>query len=113
MLVKVCKQSFWSGALTLHTSSVYSPDMSKRLNIMLPEKTIAVLDRVAPKGRRSSFISKAVLHFVESEGKRSLRQSLKAGYQANADESLEIAAEGFTLEEEAWQKSRATSTRKK
>jgi CopG family transcriptional regulator/antitoxin EndoAI len=87
--------------------------MSKRINIMLPEKTVAVLDRVAPKGQRSSFISRAVLHFVESQGKRSLRQQLKAGYQANAEESLRIAAEWFPLEEEAWRKSRATSTKKK
>jgi CopG family transcriptional regulator/antitoxin EndoAI len=87
--------------------------MSKRVNIMLPERTIAVLDRVAPKGRRSSFISRAVLHFVESQGRQSLRQQLKAGYQANAEESLKIATEWFPLEEEAWRKSRATSTKRK
>ncbi len=87
--------------------------MSKRVNIMLPEKTVAILDRVAPKGKRSSFISSAVLHFVESQGKRSLRRQLKAGYQANAEESLRIAMEWFPLEEEAWRRSRATSTKKK
>jgi CopG family transcriptional regulator/antitoxin EndoAI len=87
--------------------------MSKRLNIMLPEKTIAVLNRVAPKGQRSSFISNAVLHYVETQGKRSLRERLKAGYLANAEEDLQIATEWFPLEEEAWQKSRATSTKRK
>ncbi len=80
--------------------------MSKRINIMLPEKTLAVLDRVAPKGNRSRFISDAVLHYVETCGKQSLREQLKAGYLANADESLKIAAEWFPLEEEAWQNSR-------
>jgi CopG family transcriptional regulator/antitoxin EndoAI len=87
--------------------------MSKRVNIILPDKTVAILDRVAPKGKRSSFISRAVLHFVESQGKQSLRQQLKAGYQANAEESLGIAMEWFPLEEEAWQRSRATGTRKR
>ena len=82
--------------------------MSKRINIMLPEKTLAVLDRVAPRGNRSRFVSDAVLHYVETHGKQSLRQQLKAGYMANADESLKIAAEWFPLEEEAWQKSRAS-----
>jgi len=77
--------------------------MSKRINIMLPEGTLAVLDRVAPKGKRSRFVSDAVLHYVETRGKQSLRQQLKAGYLANAEESLEIAAEWFPLEEEAWQ----------
>jgi len=87
--------------------------MSKRINIMLPDRTVAILDRVAPKGQRSSFISRAVLHFVESHGKKSLRQRLQAGYQASAEESLRIAAEWFPLEEEAWQRSRATSTKSK
>jgi len=82
--------------------------MSKRINIMLPEKTLAVLDRVAPRGNRSRFVSDAVLHYVETHGKQSLRQQLKAGYMANADESLKIAAEWFPLEEEAWQNSRAS-----
>jgi CopG family transcriptional regulator/antitoxin EndoAI len=80
--------------------------MSKRINIMLPERTLAVLDRVARKGNRSRFVSEAVLHYVETQGKQSLRERLKAGYLANADENLRIAAEWFPIEEEAWQKSR-------
>jgi hypothetical protein len=42
--------------------------MSKRINIVLPDKTLAILDRVATKGKRSQFISRAVLHFIESQG---------------------------------------------
>jgi CopG family transcriptional regulator/antitoxin EndoAI len=78
--------------------------MSKRINIMLPEKTLAVLDRVASRGNRSRFVSEAVLHYVETKGKQSLREQLKAGYLANAEENLKIAAEWFPLEEQAWQK---------
>jgi CopG family transcriptional regulator/antitoxin EndoAI len=78
--------------------------MSKRINIVLPDTTVKVLDRVAPKGDRSRFISHAVLHYVETVGKRSLKERLKAGYQANAARNLEIAAEWFPLEEEAWRK---------
>jgi CopG family transcriptional regulator / antitoxin EndoAI len=78
--------------------------MSKRINIVLPDTTIRVLDRIAPKGDRSRFISQAVLHYVESVGKQSLKEQLKAGYQANAERNLEIAAEWFPLEEEAWRK---------
>jgi CopG family transcriptional regulator / antitoxin EndoAI len=87
--------------------------MSKRINIMLPETTPAVLDRVTTKGNRSRFISRAVLGHVGDQGRRSLREQLKAGHQANADESLRIVLEWFPLEEEACQsKSRATSARK-
>jgi CopG family transcriptional regulator / antitoxin EndoAI len=78
--------------------------MSKRINIVLPDTTVKILDRVAPKGDRSRFISQAVLHYVESVGKRNLREQLKAGYKANAERNLEIAAEWFPLEEEAWRK---------
>ena len=78
--------------------------MSKRINIVLPDTTVKILDRVAPKGDRSRFISQAVLHYVESVGKQNLREQLKAGYKANAERNLEIAAAWFPLEEEAWRK---------
>ena len=76
--------------------------MSKRINIVLPDKTIAVLDRVAAKGARSRLIDQAVLHFVETLGRRTLREQLEAGYRANAGRDIEIATEWFPLEEEAW-----------
>jgi CopG family transcriptional regulator / antitoxin EndoAI len=75
--------------------------MSKRINIVLPEKTLAILDRVAPKGNRSQLISRAVLHYVESQGKEMLRERLKREAIANADRDLEMAADWFSLEEEA------------
>ena len=85
--------------------------MSKRVNIMLPEKTLAVLDRVAAKGSRSRFISQAVLHYVGIQGKQSLRERLKQEALENAERDLEIAAEWFPLEEETWEK--ATISRKR
>jgi CopG family transcriptional regulator/antitoxin EndoAI len=77
--------------------------MSKRINIILPDKTVAVLDRVASKGARSRFIDRAVRHYVETQGRESLREQLKAGYLANAERDLAMAAEWFPLEEEACQ----------
>ncbi len=77
--------------------------MSKRLNIVLPEKTVSVLDRVTTKGNRSRFIDRAVRHYVETHGKQSLHEQLAAGYRANAERDLAIAADWFPLEEEAWQ----------
>ena len=87
--------------------------MSKRINIVLPETTLRVLDRVAPKGNRSHFISEAVLHYVHNVGKRSLKEQLKAGYKANAEESIKIAAQWFPLEEEAWKERPAARKSKK
>jgi CopG family transcriptional regulator/antitoxin EndoAI len=77
--------------------------MNKRINIVLPEKTVAVLDRLTTKGTRSRFINQAVVYFVDRKGKQNIRKLLKAGCQANAERDLEIAAEWFPLDEEAWQ----------
>jgi len=78
--------------------------MSKRINIVLPEQTIRVLDRLASRGNRSRFISEAVLHYVDSRSKANLRERLKQGALANAKLDLDIAKEWFPAEQEAWQK---------
>lgn len=75
--------------------------MSKRINVVLPDKTIAVLDRVTTRGSRSRFIDRAVRRLIEAEGKANLREQLKQESIANADRDLAIAAEWFPLEEEA------------
>jgi CopG family transcriptional regulator/antitoxin EndoAI len=78
--------------------------MSKRVNIMLPETTLKVLDRVAGKGARSRFISEAVLYYVQSRSASNLRERLKQGALAHTNLDLEIAEEWFPVEQEAWQK---------
>jgi CopG family transcriptional regulator/antitoxin EndoAI len=77
--------------------------MSKRINITLPDTTLTVLDRIAPKGNRSRVISDAVLQYAKQHSRRSLRERLKQGYIANAELSRQIAEEWFPLEEEAWE----------
>jgi CopG family transcriptional regulator/antitoxin EndoAI len=57
--------------------------MSKRINIILPDKTVAVLDRVTTPGNRSRFIDRAVKHFIGSWGKANLRERLKQEAVAN------------------------------
>ena len=74
--------------------------MTRRINIVLPEETVRVLDRVAPRGNRSRLISEAVLHYVTSRAKNNLAERLKAGALANAQRDLDIAREWFSLDEE-------------
>jgi CopG family transcriptional regulator/antitoxin EndoAI len=74
--------------------------MTRRINIVLPEETIRVLDRVAPRGNRSRLISEAVLHYVTSRAENNLAERLKAGALANAQRDLDIAREWFSLDEE-------------
>ena len=87
--------------------------MSRRINIILPEATVRVLERVAPKGNRSRLISDAVLHYVSSRGRSNLAVQLRAGCVANAQRDLEIAQEWFPLEEEAWQHTAAAPAKRK
>jgi CopG family transcriptional regulator / antitoxin EndoAI len=75
--------------------------MSKRINVVLPDKTLKILNRVATRGNRSKLISNAILQFVESQGKANLRERLKQEAIANATRDLEIAAEWFPLDREA------------
>ena len=42
-----------------------------------------------------------IMLLTETQGKKSLREQLKAGYLANAGENLKIVAEWFPLEEES------------
>jgi CopG family transcriptional regulator/antitoxin EndoAI len=86
--------------------------MSTRINVILPEETMRVLDRVAPKGERSRLISAAVMHYVSSRGKSNLSEKLKEGYQANAARDLAIAEEWFPVEEEAWRHASAPRAKK-
>ncbi len=87
--------------------------MSKRVNIILPDATLRLLDRVAGKGDRSRFISEAVVHYVRTRSAANLRERLKQGALANAELDLEIAQEWFPVDQESWQRldreERATS----
>ncbi len=80
--------------------------MNKRINIVLPEETLNILDRVAPKRNRSRLIAEAVMHYVTSRGKKRLVERLKQGALANASRDLELAREWFSLDEEAWQETK-------
>lgn len=78
--------------------------MHKRINITLPEQTVRLLDRVAPRGDRSRLIDTAVRSFVAKIGRSQLRRQLIEGYRQSAQKDLELAATWFPLEEAAWQK---------
>jgi metal-responsive CopG/Arc/MetJ family transcriptional regulator len=87
--------------------------MNRRINVILPEDTVRVLDRVTAKRHRSRFIDRAVLHYIETQGRQNLREQLEAGYRANAESDLAIAAEWFPLEEEAWNRLEKSASKRK
>ena len=71
--------------------------MSKRVNIVLPDRTLKVLDRVAGKGR-SRYINEAILFYVQTQVFSDLRRRLDQGF---FDGKLRInPPEEFPLEEQ-------------
>jgi CopG family transcriptional regulator / antitoxin EndoAI len=83
--------------------------MTKRINIVLPDDTLRLLDKVAPRGNRSRLISEAVRHYLSSKARRNLAARLKQGATVNAQRDLNIAQEWFSVDEEAWPAKRSAS----
>ena len=77
--------------------------MHRRINITLPEETLALIDRVAKQGDRSRFIDEAVKHYVQEVGRSKLRKQLQEGALRRAKRDLALAEEWFGLDEEVWQ----------
>ena len=78
-------------------------NVHKRLNITLPESTVALLETVANKGERSTFIDSAIKAYIKQEKQKSLRERLKEGAIARSERDLNLANEWFEIEEELWQ----------
>jgi CopG family transcriptional regulator/antitoxin EndoAI len=76
----------------------------KRLNITLPESTVALLETVAEKGERSVFIDTAIKSYIKQTKQENLRESLKTGAIARSRRDLSLTEEWFDVEEELWQK---------
>jgi metal-responsive CopG/Arc/MetJ family transcriptional regulator len=56
--------------------------MSTRINIVLPDRTLKVLDRVAGKSGRSRYVSEAVLFYVQTQAFSDLQRRLDQGILA-------------------------------
>ena len=73
--------------------------MHRRITVILPEKTLQMIDRIAGKGNRSNLIDRAVKYYVREIERRNLKQQLKEGALCRAKRDLEIASEYFASEE--------------
>ena len=76
--------------------------MRRRVNIILPEDTIRLLDRAAAPGNRSRLIDQAVRRYLRGRNLARLKKLLREGAQKRAGRDLAIAEEWFSLDEEAW-----------
>jgi metal-responsive CopG/Arc/MetJ family transcriptional regulator len=53
----------------------------RRLNITLPEKTVELVDQVAPRGDRSRVIAEAIRHYVTKARRTELKRRLKGRHR--------------------------------
>lgn len=81
-----------------------SKAVHKRINITLPESTVALLESVVDKGSRSRLIDDAVRLYVKNLKQKTLNEQLKEGAIARAERNLKMASEWSQLEDEVWQK---------
>jgi metal-responsive CopG/Arc/MetJ family transcriptional regulator len=73
----------------------------ERINITLSGQTLQMIDRVAKKGDRSSFIDAAVHFYIDKIGQRQLRKLLREGAEKHVSRDLQITQDWFSLENEA------------
>ena len=76
--------------------------MRRRVNIILPEDTIRLLDRAAAPGNRSRLIDQAVRRYLRGRNLARLKKLLREGAQKRAARDLSLAGEWFSLDEDAW-----------
>jgi metal-responsive CopG/Arc/MetJ family transcriptional regulator len=75
--------------------------MHRRLNITLPEETVALIDSVAKAGDRSRLINEAVRLYIKTFATQNLRRRMREGARARADRDIAIALEWFPRDEKA------------
>jgi|ERR1700733_8396110 len=77
--------------------------MNRRINIVLAEGTLRKVDRIVKPGERSSFINRAIEHFVAHESAEALRSRLEHAAIRDRDLDREVAGEWSAVDSEAWQ----------
>lgn len=76
---------------------------TKRVNITLPEETLLLIDRLAKKGTRSTFLDQAAHFYIKEVGRAHLRDHLRRGARIHASRDRSLAEEWFSVDEELWQ----------
>lgn len=74
----------------------------EKVTLTLPADLMETVRTLVPPRRQSQFIAEAIRYFVAEQQRRSLRERLIAGYQANATVDRETAAEWSAAEDEVW-----------
>jgi CopG family transcriptional regulator / antitoxin EndoAI len=76
--------------------------MYQKINIVLPEQTLHLIEQMTGRRNRSRFIDEAVIYYMEQVGKIRLREQMKQGAVKRAERDLKLSQEWNGLEDDAW-----------
>ena len=76
--------------------------MYQNISINLSDDTLVEIDRLAPQGDRSRFITEAVQFYLDEANKQSLREQIREGVIYRAQRDLNLAQEWFAVDEEVY-----------
>jgi metal-responsive CopG/Arc/MetJ family transcriptional regulator len=74
----------------------------EKITLTLPFDLMEAVRHLAGPRQQSQFIAEAIAFFIAEKQRKTLRERLMAGYQANAAADAAVAAEWSVLEDEAW-----------
>ena len=74
-----------------------------KVTLSLPADVMEAVRVFAPPRRQSQFVAEAIRYYVAEQQRKSLRERLIAGYQANAAADRATATEWSPLEDEMWE----------
>ena len=72
----------------------------ERLNVILPNDTLRLINKLTAKGQRSQFINKAVRFYVENLSKKNIKKQIEEGAKKRAKRDLDLMEEWFALDNE-------------
>lgn len=78
--------------------------MYQQIKVVLPQKTIELIDSLAIQSDRDRLIDEAIQFYVIDRQKKLLQQQLREGAIHRSDRDLIFAEDWFNLEEEVWHK---------
>ena len=86
--------------------------MAKRINVILPDKTVSRIDRLVRRGQRSRFIQRAVDHYLASASQQALEERLRKAAIRDRDLDREIASDWLAVDREQWREFDAQERRR-
>lgn len=77
--------------------------MTKRINVIMPTDTVRTIDRMVRPGQRSEFITRAVEHYVATQGAEAIQKLLEVTAVRDRDLDQQVAVDWFEVDLQAWQ----------